>query len=144
MKSRFRILIPLTAGFLLAAGEATASSELAEIESYFSGYRFRLTYREPGRPVYGTDTVAEVHYCPSGRYWARGQNSRLTVLDNRQTSNWTDTGVWDVTAIRGTPVLRYQSDSGKRDSASLRSTADGGVALSNGANLMRLGRASCR
>jgi hypothetical protein len=144
MKKRFRILIPLTAGFLLSAGEAYASSELTEIESYFTGYRFRLTYREPGRPVYGTDTVAEVHYCPSGRYWARGQNSRLTVLDNWQTSNWSDAGVWDVSVVRGTPVLRYMSDSGRRDSASMRLTRDGGVALSNGANLMRLGRATCR
>ncbi len=144
MNKYFRIWIPLAAAFFLFAADAQPGSERASIEQFFRGYRFALTYKEAGRPIYGTFTEAEIHFCPSGRYVSYGRNTRNTVMDNRQVSNWSDAGAWDVGLVQGAPALRYLSTSGSRDAVQVRLTADGGVTLNNGANLRRLGRSTCR
>jgi hypothetical protein len=144
MTFRITLWAAMLAGLLLTAGKGKTEPAAPPLRSYFSGYRFELTYRDQSRPVYGSHTFAVVDFCPSGRYLTAGRDIRRTVLDNEQVTNWTDSGAWEVAEVAGAPALRYVSQSGDRNSVALRVGRDGRVSLANGATLNRVGRAGCR
>jgi hypothetical protein len=144
MMIRTTMWVAILGGLLFTAANGRTESGPQSLTSYFSGYRFELTFREQGRPIYGTHTFAVVDFCPSGRYLTAGRNIRRTVLDNEQVTNWTDSGAWEVADIAGAPMLRYVSQSGDRNSVALLVGRDGRVSLANGATLNRIGRAACR
>lgn len=129
--------------FVFAAGTVLAQGVTpAAIQSFFSGQRMLVTYREGG-PLYGTFFTLDVHFCRSGRYMTFGESRRRTVLDNEQVNRFTDEGAWEIANLRGQMVLRYLSVSGQPNAVAINVSPDGRVSLGEGISLVRQGPAQC-
>jgi len=113
------------------------------IKQYFNGHKVLISYREGG-PLYGTDFLAEIHFCPSGQYISFGQSYKQTILDNVQENNWEEYGQWEVISFQGQATLQFLSTSGERNFLPIPLLPDGRVWIGDGVSIERQGRAQCR